>query len=114
MRVLAPAPSLDSRLVIIKLTNAPAKADGSLDIVAIRERFEAEARRQLDALGIACSFEITGRRSLTVRGRRVIGFSTRARGLGTEESIRLQIEGLGGKRAMGAGVFRPTRGAAAS
>lgn len=114
VRALAPVPSLDARLVLIKLTNPPTKADGSLDVVVLRERFETEARRQLDALGIACSFEITGRRSLTVRGRRVIGFSARAHGLGAGESIRLQIKGLGGKRSMGAGMFRPTRGPVAS
>jgi CRISPR-associated protein Cas6 len=109
IRVLSPAPSLDARLVIIKLTNMPEKADGTLDVDGLRERFEIEARRQLSDIGIERPLTIAGRQSLAVRGRRVIGFSVRVTDLEPEESIRLQIEGIGGKRAMGCGVFRPTR-----
>lgn len=108
VRPLEAAPSLDARIVVIKLTNAPEKGNGSLDVEAMRERFVVEARRQLGELGIAQPFEITGRRSIMVRGRRVIGFSMRVTDLDPEASIRLQIEGIGGKRAMGGGVFRPT------
>lgn len=109
VRALEASPSLDARIVIIKLTNVPEKSDGSLDVVAVRERFETEARRQLGELKITQPFEITGRRSVTVHGRRVVGFSMRVRDLDPEASVRLQIEGIGGKRAMGGGVFRPTR-----
>lgn len=109
VRALAPAVALDARIVVIKLTNVSEKADGSLDVAALRSRFEAEARRQLDAVGIARPLTLTGRRSVTVRGRRVVGFSVRVSDLDQQESIRLQVEGIGGKRTMGCGVFRPTR-----
>lgn len=109
VRALEAAASLDARIVIIKLTNVPEKGDGSLDVAAIHERFEGEARRQLGKLGITQPFAITGRRSVTVHGQRVLGFSMRVTDLGPEASIRLQIEGIGGKRTMGGGVFRPTR-----
>jgi hypothetical protein len=99
-------------VVIIKLTHMPEKSNGSIDVVALREGFEAEVRRQLGALGITGGFEITGRRSITVGGRRVIGFSMRVGGLDADQSLRLQIEGIGGKRTMGGGVFRRTRGKA--
>lgn len=111
IRPLQPSRSLDARIVVIKLTGAPEGAGGKLDLEAVRARYEAEMQRQLDKLGIARPFALSGRRCITVKGRRVIGFSTRVRDLEGEESLRLQIEGLGGKRAMGAGVFRPTRGA---
>lgn len=111
IRPLQPSRSLDARIVVIKLTRAPEGATGKLDLEAVRARYEAEMRRQLDKLKIARPFELSGRRCITVRGRRVIGFSARVHDLEGEESLRLQIKGLGGKRAMGAGVFRPTLGA---
>jgi CRISPR-associated endonuclease/helicase Cas3 len=109
IRALEPAPSLDARMVIIKLTNVPEKGDGSLDVVALRARFEAEARRQLNALGIGGILAITGRRSITVDRKRVVGFSVRVSELDADGSLRLQVEGIGGKRTMGGGVFRRTR-----
>lgn len=109
IRALAPAAALDARIVIIKLTKRTRKSDGSLDVDALREGFEAEARRQLDALGIGRPLTVTGRRSMAVQGRRVIGFSVRVTELEPEESLHLQIDGIGGKRTMGCGVFRPTR-----
>jgi CRISPR-associated protein Cas6 len=47
---------------------------------------------------------------MTVAGKRVVGYSVRVAGLSAEQSFRLQSAGLGGKRAMGCGIFRPTRG----
>lgn len=107
---LIPAASLDARVVFIKLTKVPEKADGTIDSAALRKGFEQEARRQLDALEISQPFTVAGRQSLEVHGKRVVGFSMRIGGLSAEQSLRLQIEGIGGKRAMGAGLFRPTRG----
>ena len=39
----------------------------------------------------------------------MIGYALRVFGLTAEESIRLQEEGLGGRRRMGCGVFLPIR-----
>jgi CRISPR-associated protein Cas6 len=49
------------------------------------------------------------RRVLKVREKRVVGYALRVTGLTAEESIRLQEEGLGGRRRMGCGVFAPWR-----
>jgi CRISPR-associated protein Cas6 len=101
-------------MVAIKLTRAPHRQHPelgreTLDVDGFAERYAAEIRRQLDAIGIGQSFELRGRRSVTVAGRRVVGYSVRIIGLGADESITLQEKGIGGKRRMGCGVFRGTR-----
>jgi CRISPR/Cas system CSM-associated protein Csm4 (group 5 of RAMP superfamily) len=45
-----------------------------------------------------------------VAGRRILGYSVRVAELTLDESLILQERGLGGKRRMGCGVFRGTRG----
>jgi CRISPR-associated protein Cas6 len=115
VHALVPAASLDARLVAIKLTAAPRRRNEdlgreALDIAGFADRYTAEIRRQLDALGIPSSFELHGRRSLTVDGHRVVGYSVRVLGLSADASIALQEKGIGGKRRMGCGVFRGTRG----
>ena len=47
------------------------------------------------------------RRVLCVRGKRVVGFALRVTNLTVEESLRLQEEGLGGRRRFGCGLFVP-------
>ncbi|HEV3190630.1 MAG TPA: type I-MYXAN CRISPR-associated protein Cas6/Cmx6 [Polyangiaceae bacterium] len=115
VHTLAPRPSLDARMVAIKLTHAPRHPNGelgreTLDVAGFAERYTAEIRRQLDAIGIGKPFELRGRRSVTVAGRRVVGYSVRVIGLSADESIALQEKGIGGKRRMGCGLFRGTRG----
>jgi CRISPR-associated protein Cas6 len=53
--------------------------------------------------------EIRGRGRIRVGGQQVIGCAVRISDLSAEDSVRLQIDGLGGKRAMGCGLFRPAR-----
>ncbi|HNU83566.1 MAG TPA: type I-MYXAN CRISPR-associated protein Cas6/Cmx6 [Thermoanaerobaculia bacterium] len=55
--------------------------------------------------------EVTVGRARTIRihGKQVLGFEMAIRGLGAEESIRLQSEGFGGRRAFGCGLFLPRR-----
>jgi CRISPR-associated protein Cas6 len=113
---LSPAASLDARMVAIKLTNAPVHANPTfgrhtLDLDAFRKRYAQEIERQLAAIEIRKPFEIRGKRSLTVAGRRVLGYAVRVTSLSREESLRLLTRGIGGKRRMGCGVFRPTRAA---
>jgi CRISPR-associated protein Cas6 len=114
IHTLAPAASLDARMVAIKLTSAPHRENSALgretlDVGAFGARYEAEIERQLSAIEIGRPFQIRGRRSLTVAGRRVVGYSVRVTNLVEDESLRLQEMGIGGKRRMGCGVFRPTR-----
>lgn len=116
VHALSLAPSLDARLVAIKLTRRPVRSNPALhrqalDVVGFAERYSVEISRQLHAIGIDQPFELCGRRSLTVAGRRIVGYSVRVGGLTLEQSLALQERGLGGKRRMGCGVFRATRGA---
>jgi CRISPR-associated protein Cas6 len=111
---LDPSTSLDARLVVIKLTCIARRHNDEIDRDVIdgkelEQRYLAEGRRQLDKLEVTGEIALTGRRSVKVAGRRVVGFSVRVTGLSEAGSIRLQEEGLGGKRAMGCGIFRPTR-----
>src|SRR5262249_25433300 len=46
---------------------------------------------------------------LRIKGRRIIGYALRVSALSAEESIRLQEEGLGGRRRLGAGFFLPVK-----
>ena len=103
---LKPAAVLDARLVVIKLTGGPGKP---FDRASFEARFLAEANRQLSRIGVTGQAELRGRGRLTVGGRRVIGCAVRVSNLTPEHSLLLQIHGLGGKRTMGCGVFRPAR-----
>ena len=100
-RPLQPAPSLYARVVTIKKFTEP-------------EPFLDAARRQLDALGVSATLELPlddqgrfRRRVIRIHGRTVIGFSLAAHGLNDKDSINLQSIGIGGRRAMGCGLFNP-------
>jgi CRISPR-associated protein Cas6 len=78
--------------------------------------FEADVRRELTRMEISGTAQLVPatrakfegqplRRVIRVKERRVIGYALRVFGLTAEESIRLQEDGLGGRRRMGCGVF---------
>ena len=110
-----PAAALRSRLVTIKPTGGG---------VPTAERFLAAARRQLAALGVAPAVGATipvrerngetepVRRTVRIRGREVVGFELRLTGLTAAESVQVQTWGLGGRRALGCGVFTELVGGA--
>ena len=115
VRALAPRPALDARLVLLKLTDPPRRANAELardvlDNDAIAERYRAELGRQLAAIEVTAELALCGRRSMTIKGKRLLGYSVRLTGLDADASLRVQEHGLGGRRAMGCGLFRPTRG----
>lgn len=68
-------------------------------------RFDAEVQRQLDALDIKGKPARGPRRIVTIKDKKVVGYSLLVSELTAEESIRLQEHGLGGRRKMGCGVF---------
>lgn len=70
-------------------------------------RFDAEIQRQLDALDIKGSPTRGPRRIVTIKDKKVVGYSLLVSELTAEESTRLQEQGLGGRRKMGCGVFVP-------
>ncbi len=100
-RPLEPAPSLYARVVTIKKFTEP-------------EPFLEAVNRKLD------SFELKGRvelprdeqgryrrRIVTIHGKSVVGFSVAVHDLNDDDSLRLQSSGIGGRRAMGCGIFNP-------
>jgi len=103
---LKPAAALDAQLVVIKLTDG---VGTPFDRAAFDRKFAAEANRQLAKLGVVGELALRGRRSVTVGGRRVIGHAVGIDGLSAEHSLMVQVHGLGGKRTMGCGLFRPAR-----
>lgn len=68
-------------------------------------RFDAEVQRQLEALAIKGKPTRGPRRIVTIKDKKVVGYSLLVNELTAEESIRLQEHGLGGRRKMGCGVF---------
>jgi CRISPR-associated protein Cas6 len=106
IQALTPVAALDARLVIIRFTGGLSKP---FDQAAFDQRFIVEAQRQLVSHEIRGDLELCGRQSLGVGGQRVLGHSVRVLGLSPDDSIKLQIHGLGGKRTMGGGIFRPAR-----
>ncbi len=112
---LKPSTAVDARLCVIKVTRPPMRSNPDigrdvLDNEMMAERYNHELSRQLDALGVKADLSLRGRRSLTIKGRRVLGFSVRLTGLTAADSLCIQEHGLGGRRAFGCGIFRPTRG----
>jgi CRISPR-associated protein Cas6 len=101
-RPLVSASSLYARLVTIKKFIEP-------------EPFLAAAQRQLSQLDVTAALELPhdgrtrSRRIITIHGHKVVGFSLAAHSLSDEDSIKLQSIGLGGRRAMGCGIFNPIR-----
>jgi CRISPR-associated protein Cas6 len=93
---LSPAERLWSRLVTIK---------GYMEMPP----FKAAVRRKLNTLVVRQSVRIAvgRRRVIRIRGQTIIGFGLRLGGLSEDESIRVQQNGLGGRRHFGCGLFQP-------
>jgi CRISPR-associated protein Cas6 len=115
-RKLIPAVPLWSRLVTIKGFTTPTEfLDAAhrqlheLDIGArahlVTRRSPVSTERRTD--NIARSPFI--KRTLDIKGRNVVGFSLVVTELTAEESLRLQTQGIGGRRSMGCGIFVPLR-----
>lgn len=101
-RPLTPASLLYSRIVTFR---------NSLEI----PKFLETAERELRTKEITATLELPKegrarqRRILTIKEKRIVGFSLLAHGLSDEDSIKLQSIGMGGRRAMGCGIFNPIR-----
>lgn len=106
VHALTPVATLDARLVVIRLTGGVPKP---FNAKTFESRFVAECQRQLVEHDIRGDLELSGRGSLRVGGQRVIGYAVRVHGLSPDHSLKLQSIGLGGKRTMGCGLFRPAR-----
>lgn len=91
VRILRPRAALYSRLVTIKGFMEPAT-------------FLEAVKRQLEKIGVKAEIQAGERRTLRVRDKQVVGFEV-ALELDAEDSLRLQENGLGGRRHMGCGIF---------
>lgn len=103
---LRPAAILDARLVVIRLTGGITKP---FDRAKFEDRFRNELHRQLQRANIVAKLDLCGRAYVSVGRQRIIGYAVRASELSPGHSLQLQIQGLGGKRIMGCGLFRPAR-----
>jgi CRISPR-associated protein Cas6 len=112
---LIPAPTLSSDLVLIKLAHTDEKKARN---AVTPEAFLAAATKQLTAMQIialpALQLTRTGphtgqprRRIMKVKSQTHAGYAMIVEGLTAEESLRLQEQGLGGRRLMGCGLFLP-------
>jgi len=93
---LQPSRDIACRLAVIK---------GYMD----PPEFAGAVRRQLDKIGVsrAVGFHVQQRRTLRIKDKQIVGFGLHLLGLAPNESLDLQIGGIGGRRHMGCGVFRP-------
>jgi CRISPR-associated protein Cas6 len=98
---LQPASKLKARIVTIKGYQEP-------------EAFLEAALRQLEDLGITGTIVIpvneegeAERKTIKIKQFTVVGFKLGIFDLSDEDSIKLQVYGLGGKRRMGCGIFVP-------
>ncbi|MEB3309913.1 MAG: type I-MYXAN CRISPR-associated protein Cas6/Cmx6 [Snowella sp.] len=99
IHLLQPSSNLEARIVVIKGYQEP-------------EGFLEAALRQLEVLNIQGKIVIptsqegeTERKTIKIKRFTVVGFKLNIFDLNEEDSIKLQINGLGGKRRMGCGVF---------
>jgi len=72
-----------------------------------QERFLAEVNRQLSEIAVKAEFQIGDRKTFTIHDKKVVGYSMHLLGLSAEDSIKVQEEGIGGRRKMGCGFFEP-------
>lgn len=70
-------------------------------------RFDEEIARQLAALDIHGKPQRGPRRMFRIKDKRIVAHALLVSQLSAEESIRLQEEGLGGRRKLGCGLFVP-------
>lgn len=99
--MLQPSERLRARLVVIKGYQEP-------------EPFLEAVKRQLLAIEVSGKAEIPvdsagrpARKAIKIKRFTVVGFGVEISGLSEQDSLKLQISGLGGKHKMGAGIFVP-------
>jgi CRISPR-associated protein Cas6 len=103
IEVLAPHPVLAARLVVIAKTVSKeqrGEARGN------RFATEAEILAAVKAkINVGATVRSLGHRSLLIHGTRIAGIGVVVEGLDDAASLRLQCEGVGGRRAFGCGLF---------
>ena len=115
---LTPATELYSRLVVIKGMMDPDKfltsvqqqlEDKGITAAVNLIKQEEKARANLELGSHRGTTSPFLRRTVRIRDRTLVGFAVNISGLKAQDSLRLQEEGLGGRRHFGCGLFIPTR-----
>ena len=122
---LVPAATLAARTVVVKPFAGPkgTRPEPPGKVAVEVGPFLEVVRRMLERAGVAGELSVpfrptnrrTGqpepcRRVVRVRGKRMVGFAVTVAGLGAADSLKLQADGLGGRRRLGCGFFLPVRG----
>lgn len=113
VRILRPAASVQSRLVVIKGMMDPETlrhaAETQLAQLGIRGSASVPARSEKEAFGGGRSDQAGTplRRTIRIRDRVIAGYALRVTELSPEDSLKLQAHGLGGRRRFGCGLFVP-------
>ena len=92
--VLTPSPQLYARIVTIKGFTEP-------------EPFLEAVLRKLTGIGISGEPAVGPRRIVRIGRQAIVGFALAIYELDAQDSLRLQQEGMGGRRRMGCGIFFP-------
>jgi CRISPR-associated protein Cas6 len=110
------------RLGIPTLKNLKASDSLQSRIVTIKGYMEAQGfiqalHRQMDMLGIHGDASVPllsngdlSRKTIKIKKYSVVGFTVKIQNLSIDDSLKLQVFGLGGKRSLGCGFFMPLRG----
>lgn len=115
-RALVPSSALYSRLVIIKGFMEP---DDFLDAVARQLRvmgvrgtpslIEQRSIQEANTGRSSGTHSPVLRRTIRIRDKEIVGFAVLIKDLTPQDSIRVQEQGIGGRRRFGCGVFIPYR-----
>lgn len=101
----------DIRLGVVSVTGLEPKAELYSDLVTTRGgmeegRFLREIERQMKSLDVEVEdITIHKRKIFSIHGSRLVGYSLSVSGLSEEHSLRLQSNGVGGRRKLGCGFF---------
>ena len=77
-------------------------------------RFKTEIAKQLLNIGVTCDTNTVKRKTFAIHGKQIVGYSLTVNSLSPSHSLKLQAQGLGGRRKMGCGIFLPAPAASAS
>jgi len=108
VRPLTPAPVLKSSMVTIRPMSAK-----KTYVKPTPEYLLQSITHACEKMGIKASLEIGNRdgkplgRSIHIKGCSILGFPVIASNLSDDDSLRLQEQGLGGRRKLGCGLFLP-------
>ncbi len=113
IRMLEPGTRLWARLVVLKLAGSEGQSAES-------QSFLEGVKRQVEALGVTGEVSLEkasgeapvdpfARRVLRIKDRTITGYGVYVSGLSDEDSLKLQAEGIGGRRRMGCGLFVPAK-----